>query len=99
MIYATYFAKVSNFLEVQSRYSLAVLTPSYLESNFTEFENVLAQHLALEKGQRRLLAIMREECDPVLRMRAQLWLDMTDDEEFDMNIQLLVYELRQSSAK
>jgi hypothetical protein len=42
---------------VQNRYSLAVLTPTYLENNFTEFESILAQHLGLENGQRRLLAI------------------------------------------
>jgi hypothetical protein len=82
-----------------SRYSLAVLTPTYLQSNFTEFENSLAQHLGLEKGQRRLLAIMREECKPELRMRAQLWLDMSDDDEFEMNVQRLFYELRQPPAK
>jgi|RhiMetdeSRZDD1v2_1073273.scaffolds.fasta_scaffold40620_2 caspase domain-containing protein/TIR domain-containing protein len=84
---------------LQSRYSLAVLTSAYLQSNFTDFENVLAQHLGLEKGQRRLLAIMREECAPELRLRAQLWLDMTNDDEFEMNVQRLVYELRQSPGK
>ena len=84
---------------VQSRYSLAVLTPAYLQSNFTEFENVLAQHLGLEKSQRRLLAMMREECEPELRISAQLWLDMTDDDDFEMNVQRLVYELRQSPAR
>ena len=31
----------------QSRYTLAVLSPAYLESNFTELENVLAEHLGL----------------------------------------------------
>lgn len=56
---------------LKSRYSLAVLTPAYLQSNFAEFENVLAQRLGLEKGQRRLLAIMREECDPELRILVQ----------------------------
>ena len=84
---------------LQSRYSVAVLTPAYLRSNFTEFENILAQHLGLEQGQRRLLIIVRDECEPELRMRAQLWLDMTDDDEFEMNVQRLVYELRQSPAK
>src|ERR1700674_4938155 len=59
---------------LQSRYSLAVLTPADLQSNFTECENLTAQHLGLEKGQRCLLAVMREECNPELRMRFQLWL-------------------------
>ena len=80
---------------VQSRYSLAVLSPAYLKSNFTEFETVLSHHLGLEQGQRRFLAVMREECQPGLRMRAHLWLDMTDDSEFEANVVRLIHELRQ----
>ncbi|MBI5032671.1 MAG: toll/interleukin-1 receptor domain-containing protein [Chloroflexi bacterium] len=79
----------------QSRYTLAVLTPAYLESNFTELENVLAEHLGLEKSERRLLALMRESCKPRLGMRARLWLDMTDDRQFDSNIQRLVTTIKQ----
>ena len=71
----------------QSRYTLAVLSPAYLESNFTELENVLAEHLGLEKSQRRLLAILRQPCTPRLGFKARLWLDMTDDEEFDLKVQ------------
>ncbi|GHO90789.1 hypothetical protein KSF_008370 [Reticulibacter mediterranei] len=78
-----------------SRYTLAVLSPAYLKSNFTDLENVLAEHLGLEQSQRRLLAVMREACRPRLGMRARLWLDMTDDEEFEMNIDRLAYELHQ----
>jgi hypothetical protein len=84
---------------VRSRYTLAVLTPEYLNSNFTELENVMAEHLGLENGQRRLLSILREPCKPRLDMRARLWLDMTDDSDSDENIQRLVYELRQPPAK
>lgn len=83
----------------QSRYTLAVLSPTYLESNFTELENVLAEHLGLEKSQRRLLAVMRQSCTPRLGIRARLWLDMTDDEEFEMNVERLVHELRQPPEK
>jgi hypothetical protein len=79
----------------QSRYTLAILSPAYLASNFTELENVLAEHLGLEKTQRRLLAVMREECTPRLGTRARLWLDMTDDDEFETNLARLIYELQQ----
>lgn len=79
----------------QSRYTVAVLTPAYLESNFTELENVMAEHLGLSNSQRRLLLIMREPCAPRLSLQARLWLDMTDDDEYEINIQRLVYELRQ----
>ena len=79
----------------QSRYTIAVLSPSYLESNFTELENVMAEHLGLENSQRRLLAVMREACEPRLGIRARLWLDMTDDEEIEDNVTRLIFELRQ----
>jgi hypothetical protein len=83
----------------QSRYTLAVLSPAYLRSNFTELENVLAEHLGLEISQHRLIAVMREPCKPRLGMRARLWLDMTDDGELNTNVERLVYELRQAPAK
>lgn len=79
----------------QSRYTLSILSPAYLESNFTTVENIMADHLGLENSQRRLLAVMREPCRPRLGMRARLWLDMTKDEEFEMNLERLVYELKQ----
>src|SRR5262249_46906865 len=78
---------------VQSRYTLAVLSPAYLKSNFTDFEHVLATQLGLEKTQRRLIALMREACDPGLAQRARLWVDMTDDDEFETNLARLVREL------
>jgi hypothetical protein len=78
----------------QSRYTLAVLSPAYLGSNFTELENVLAEHLGLEKSQRRLIAVMREQCEVSLRQGARLWLDMTDDDEFEANVTRLAGELR-----
>lgn len=82
----------------QSRFTLAVLTPAYLGSNFTELENVMAEHLGLETSERRLLAVLREPCTPRLGLRARLWLDMTDDADFDSNIARLVGELGASQA-
>ncbi|HBB94079.1 MAG TPA: hypothetical protein DC054_01695 [Blastocatellia bacterium] len=81
----------------RSRYTLAVLTPTYLASNFTNLENVLAEHLGLENSQNRLVAVMREQCAPRLGMRARLWLDMTDDEDLERNLARLAEELRQPS--
>jgi hypothetical protein len=80
----------------QSRYTLAILSPRYLTSKFTELENILAEHLGLEKSQRRLLTILREDCTPRLGIRARLMLDMTDDDEFKVNLARIVHELKQS---
>jgi hypothetical protein len=82
----------------QSRYTLAVLSPAYLESNFTELESVLAEHLGLELSQRRLLIVRRAPCEPRLGLRARLWLDMTNDEEVERNLPRLVAALREPSS-
>jgi TIR domain len=78
----------------QSRYTVAVLSPAYLESTFAELENVLAEHLGLEQAQRRLLAVMREPCKPRLGMRARLSLDVTDGSTVHEQLTRLVDELR-----
>lgn len=83
----------------ESRYTLAILSPAYLKSNFTELENVLAEHLGLEQGQYRLLTAIREDCIPRLGMRANLMLDMTEDDEFDSNLARLVFQIRKSPDK
>ncbi len=80
---------------VESRYTTAVLTPAYLSSNYTDFENVIAQHLGLEQSQRRFLGILRERCRPRLGIRALCYLDMTDDDEFEMGIARLTAQLRE----
>ncbi|MEK7407821.1 MAG: toll/interleukin-1 receptor domain-containing protein [Acidobacteriota bacterium] len=80
---------------LESSYTLAVLTPRYLQSGFTEFESILARHMSLETQQRRLIVVMREPCDAPLRTRAYLWLDMTDDTEFETQLTRLIEELRQ----
>jgi hypothetical protein len=80
---------------VESRYTVAVLTPAYLSSNFTDFENVIAQHLGLEQSQRRFISILREPCAPRVGIRALYHLDMRDD-EFDLGIVRLATQLRES---
>ncbi len=82
----------------QSRYTIAVLSPTYLVSTFTELENVLAEHLGLERAERRLLLIRREPCEPPLRLRARLMLEMTDETEIEDGLSRLVTEMRQPAA-
>lgn len=79
---------------LQSRYTLAVLSPDYLESNWTELENVLAEHLGAENRERRLIAVMRRDCKPGLRFRARLWLDMQSDAAFEEALGTLVRNIR-----
>lgn len=80
----------------QSRYTVGILSPGYLESNFTEVENIMAEHLGLVLSQRRLLMVMRESCKPRLGIQARLWLDMVAGEQVEVNLARLLYELRQT---
>jgi hypothetical protein len=82
----------------QSRYTVVVLSPHYLESSYGEFENLIAQHLGLEESKYRLIPVMREECTPRLGLRILFLLDMADEDEFDTNIERLVYQLKQLSG-
>lgn len=84
---------------IRSRYTLAIVTPAYMKSSFSELENLLADQLGLENGQRRLLLVLRKPCHPNLRLRARMWLDMTQDNEFNENLARLVYELQQPPEK
>jgi hypothetical protein len=78
----------------QSRYTLAILSPAYLASTFTELENVLAEHLGLERREQRLLLVLRHECKPRLGLRARLWLDMREDADFAPTLTRLISELQ-----
>ena len=79
-----------------SRYTVAVLTPRYLQSTFTDLESLMAEHLGLEEAKVRLIGVMREPVTPRLsmRLRLRLWLDLTDDVAFDDGVARLSRELR-----
>ena len=79
---------------VESRITLAVFTPAYLESGFVELENVMADYLSAEKRELRLIVLLRDQAKaPPLRFRARLMLDMSDDAEFDTAIARLAEAL------
>jgi hypothetical protein len=78
----------------ESRFTLAVITSAYIQSNFTELENVMAKQLGLEKSQVRLIGIIRDPNLDInqirLDIRGSLMLDMTDDDKFDVLVERLV---------
>ena len=77
-----------------SRYTVGVFTPRYLESEFTRFENILAQYLSLESRSVRFIGIMRENCSLPSRERLKLWLDMTKDDQFSTQVDRLVKQIK-----
>ncbi len=61
----------------QSRYTVVVMSPAYFDSGFTTLERIMAQHLGLEEGRRRLIGLMLDEVEPPTELRPFLWLDVT----------------------
>ena len=76
----------------QSRYTLAVFSPDYMESGFTDLEKAMAQYLEAETRIIRLISVIYRECKPELSIRHKLMLDMRDEMEFEDNVQRIAYE-------
>ena len=61
-----------------SRFTLAILSPRFLDSGFTTLERIMAQHLGLEERHSRLIGLIFEECAPPLELRPFLLLDLAN---------------------
>jgi TIR domain/Caspase domain len=79
----------------ESRYTLAVLSPGYLEGTFEDFQALLAQHQATEAKAPRFVPLLREDCRPRLGIRSVWGLDMRDEDEFEANVERLALQLRE----
>jgi hypothetical protein len=75
-----------------SRFTLAVFSPDYLDSGFSELENTMAQFLGAETQDVRFMGLIWRDCKPDLRFRSRLLLNMQASQEFQANIQRIVYE-------
>ncbi len=64
-----------------SRKTLLVLTPAYLQSAWTEFENLMLQTLDAANRARRLIPLLKEKCELPLRIGYLTYVDMTDPAE------------------
>ncbi|MFI0398623.1 MAG: caspase family protein [Thiolinea sp.] len=88
----------------KSRYTVAIFTPDYENSGFTELENLMAQHLETEASQvasknKRLIGVLYRDCDMQqlsLRLRYKRFVNMSDPAEFNEGIEQLVYECREA---
>lgn len=81
-----------------SRYTLAVLTPSYLEDGLADFQALIAQHLSLETRAPRLVPVLRRACALELGTRMTSLLDLTRDEDVPAGLQRLALALREPPA-
>lgn len=87
---------------VRSRYTVAVLTPDYLDDDHPEygfrvFEGALAKHQGAETrrdaGRPRYIPLILRPCTPSLSVRAVRPLDLTNPKLRDANLERLIREL------
>jgi hypothetical protein len=79
---------------LQSCKTLLVLTPDYLASAWTEFENILAQTLDPAARQRRLQPLLLKPCELPLRIRTLTYLDFTRSDRVDFQMERLIAAIK-----
>lgn len=78
----------------RSRYTVAVLTPSYLDGGFEDLHALLSQHQSWETRVARFIPVMRRTCRPPLGARTTSLLDLRRDLEVGAGLHRLARELR-----
>jgi len=76
---------------IDSRHTLLVLTPNYLASEWSKFENVMAQSLDPAAIKRKVIPVLREDCDVPLRLQILHYRDLRVDD--DDNFEKLILDL------
>ena len=78
---------------INSYKTLLILTPDYLESRWTEFENILLQTLDPVNQELRLLPLLKQKCELPLRLKALTYLNFTNPEDATLAWQRLLNTL------
>jgi hypothetical protein len=78
----------------RSRYTVAVLSPSYLDGGFEDLHALLSQHQSWETRVARFIPVVRRTCRPPLGARTTSLLDLRRDLEVDAGLRRLARELR-----
>jgi len=78
-----------------SRYTVGVLTPSYVAGPFEELQADLARFQSTEARLARFIPLLRRPCPVASGMRMTAMLDVSDDAEVSRALQRLAVQLRE----
>lgn len=81
----------------RSRKTLLVLTPNWIESEWTNFEALLVQTGDPSGLRRRILPLMRERCQPPKRIAMLTYADFTAPGRWESELQRLVSSFREGA--
>ena len=82
-----------------SRKTLLVLTPAWIDSEWTQFENLLIQtNDPIGRG-RRMLRLLVKPCSLPSRLRIFTYLDLTDSRQLDVQLPRLIEALLSAEQK
>ena len=80
---------------VNSRYTVAVLSPSYIDDDVDGLRAIVARHRLLEPGAPRLVPLLRQPCRVELDACMTSLIDLTHDRELLAGLQRLLLALRE----
>jgi hypothetical protein len=78
-----------------SRYTLLVLSQAYLDSGYANFTDRVAHHLGIEQRRGRMLPVLMEDCTPRAGLDMLEMVDLSDEEEFEFDVERVIYQLGQ----
>ena len=76
-----------------SRKTLLILTPDYLQSQWTEFEALLLQTLEPSNQTLRLIPLLKAKCDLPLRLKFMTYVNFVDPDDWDIAWKILLTAL------
>ncbi|MGB8647693.1 MAG: TIR domain-containing protein [Anaerolineae bacterium] len=82
----------------RSARTLLVLSPSWVKSQWTDFESLLAQTQDMNETQRRMLPLLLTPCQLPGRIRIITYADFTDTEQPEDEVQRVIAAIRGTTA-
>jgi tetratricopeptide (TPR) repeat protein len=82
----------------QNRKTLLVMTPAWVESEWTKFESLLSQSEDPSGVRRRTLPLMLEKCEPPKRLGILTYADFTDASQREAQLARVVAAIRDEPA-